>query len=255
MTQGRLSTSVSSALILYASVCVMYVLLASIYIIVVTELLPCLFISEEERTELSGLLLLDPTWLFDIMKNVVELDICSNVIEGNLIRQLRETGIAPKELLFECWSEYLQEPINESFHQMCLMMQAECLIHPIKLTPDQAVETFSAKGSSQQPTSQATSDTVTLNDENFNYLVPCKLPKKESEDYREWITFYFDFQKFLPEVIYHRLICLMMAVSQSSPSFDKPHLSKNVCHFSRIDRCRWKIELEVKFQRLKISVL
>lgn len=218
-----------------------------------TELLPCLFISEEERAKLAGLVLLDPTWLFHIMKNVVELDYRSS-IKGQLIRELRETGIASRELLQQCWSEYLCEPIEDSFNQMRLMMQAECLIHPIKLVPESSTDQPSTDASSElQSSPPKPADNKSL------YLVPSKMPDKVKKELASksprWVTFYFDFQKFLPEVIFHRVICLLLAVSQANPSFDNPYLSKSMCQFTRIDSCHWKVELQRKCQRLKISVL
>ena len=174
------------------------------------------------------------------MQNVVELDYRSS-IEGKHINQLRETGVASSALLKEACSGYFREPIEQSFHQFCLMLQAECLIHPIHsslplLTTGEAAST----------------------DEEQLYLVPGKLPDEMKEDPIEcsrWTTFYFDFQKFLPNELYHRLICLLLAELQLNKPLDKPYLSKTICQFHYIDECHWSIEFERAQHRLKISVL
>lgn len=196
-------------------------------------------------------MLLDPTWLFDIMQNIVELK-SSRSIKNKLTRQLDDTGIAPKDLLLKCWEKYLREPIEASFYQMRLMMQAEGLIHPIKRVSE------STEPSDEKSTPQEKSLTAAANEKKLQYLIPCKLPDKSKEEMVNctgWITFYFDFKQFLPEEIFHRLICKMLAISQACPSFDNPYLSKNVCQFNNIDDCLWTVELEGQSQRLKISVL
>ena len=207
-------------------------------------------------------MILDPTWLFDVMKNVVELNYRST-IEGKLIHQLSETGIASSDLLKEAWSEYLREPIEQSFRQMRLILQAEAVIHPIRIIPRSApLEQSSMKTDAclepQQPSEiPATSEATTV-DEKLEYLVPCKLPEeieKPPAKSSRWINFYFDFQKFLPVEIYHRLLCLMLTISQQKKSFDNPYLSQNMCLFKRIDKSDWCIVLEREHHRLKISVL
>ena len=208
------------------------------------------------------MVVLDPTWLIHIMMNVMELNYRSS-IEGKLIRQLSETGVASSALLKECWSRYLQEPIEQSFRQMCLTLQAEALIHPIRIIPESALEQSRSECvpslEAQQPSEipPTNSEAATTN-EKLEYLVPGKLPdkmKKEPVKCSGWITFYYDFRKFLPEEVYHRLLCLMLAVTQQKKSFDNPYLSQNMCLFKNIDDSDWSIEVEREHHRLKISVL
>ena len=226
-----------------------------------TEFLPPLFISKQEYAELEELVLLDPTWLIHVMMNVVELNYRSS-IEGKHLNQLRETGVASSDLLKEAWSGYLQEPIEQSFRQMCLMLQAEALIHPIRIIPKSALDqspSESVPNLEAQPLSTlSTTSEAAIAGEKLEYLVPGKLPEEIKEGpvkCSRWTMFYFDFQKFLPEEIYHRLLCLMLAVTQTKKSFDKPYLSKNICQFSNIDGVHLSIELESEHHRLKISVL
>ena len=226
-----------------------------------TEFLPPLFISKQEHAELEELVILDPTWLFHVMKNVVELNYRSP-IEGKLIRELSETGVASSDLLKEAWSGYLREPIEQSFRQMRLILQAEAVIHPIRIIPESVLEQSLSESDpnleAQPPSSGTPTSEAATVEEKLEYLVPCKLPdkiKKPPAKTPRWIPFYFDFQKFLPEEIYHRLLCLMLAVSQQKKSFDNPYLSKNVCLFKTIDKSDWCIEFESAKHRLKISVL
>ena len=219
------------------------------------EFLPPLFISKQEHAELEELVLLDPTWLFHVMKNVVELNYRSP-IERELVRELSETGVASSDLLKEAWSGYLREPIEQSFRQMRLILQAEAVIHPIRIIHESALEQ-SPRESVPKLEAQPPSKNPTA-DEKVEYLVPCKLPeeiKKPPAKSSRWIVFYFDFQKFLPEEIYHRLVCLMLSVSQRKKSFDKPYLSQTMCLFKNVDKIDWSIEFEREQHRLKISVL
>ena len=195
------------------------------------------------------------------MKNVVELNYRSP-IEGKLIRELSETGVASSDLLKEAWSGYLREPIEQSFRQMRLILQAEAVIHPIRIIPESALEQSPSESVSkleaQPPSKNPTTSEAATADEKLEYLVPCKLPeeiKKPPAKTPRWIVFYFDFKKFLSEEIYHRLLCLMLAVSQRKKSFDKPYLSQTMCLFKRIDKIDWCIEFEREKHRLKISVL
>ena len=186
------------------------------------------------------------------MQNVVELNYRS-LIEGKHINQLHETGVASSTLLKEAWSGYLREPIEQSFHQFCLMLRAECLIHPIRITPESAPEPEPQALSTCPASSEAASA-----DEKQLYLVPGKLPDKINEkpvECSRWTTFYFDFQKFLPDELYHRLTCLLLAEFQRNKSLDKPYLSKKICQFRRIHGCHWSVEFERAQHRLKISVL
>ena len=112
---------------------VVYVYYGVIQILLHSEFLPRLFISEAEHAELANLVILDPSWLIHVMKNVVELDYRSP-IKGEYIHYLHVTGVAFVDLLKKAWSDYLRDPIDHSFHLLCLVLQAQCLIHPITVS-------------------------------------------------------------------------------------------------------------------------
>ena len=106
------------------------------------------------------------------------------------IRQLLNHGLARQNFLKSLWEDYLDRSNQErSFQQLCLFLQAFCLIIP------------------------AISINISTNQESL-YLIPCKLQGKneppQSPEYpEEWIQFYFDFNGYLPAEVFHRLCCLL----------------------------------------------
>ena len=123
-----------------------------------------------------------------------------------------------------------------SVRQLCLIFQAYCLIVPVHC------EGMSAAGQL----------------ESQKFIVPCKLPFTIQDDriYKLsecFVTFYFEFHDFLPDEIYHRLICLAWKSSKVVRE-DKVgnRLSKRSCYFVNLERTIWLIEHE--YQRLKIMV-
>lgn len=109
------------------------------------------------------------------------------------LRQLLNHGLAKQSFLKQLWKDYLdrstQESQERSLQQLCLFLQAFCLIIP------------------------ASSVNITTNQESL-YLIPCKLqgkdePPESPPDIEEWVKFYFDFKGYLPAEIFHRLFCLL----------------------------------------------
>ena len=194
----------------------------------------------------------------------------------------------------ELWKEFLPETVNEeqSFHHLCTTLKAYCLIYPLNdntvsnsedrkeelpsysesakaklVTPDGAVLT-SIDGKGELPLSSQSLNTELPTPEkqtqssNDSFLVPCVLPEeikgRKDENHSNWVTFFFDFEKFLPEVIFHRFICQLIAVFQQNTSSRRQsplQFSKTWCRFNNIHDCNWKIELLRDLHRLKISVL
>ena len=183
-------------------------------------------------------------------------------VPKSLVRDLNARGIASCTLLKACWEEFTHTG-TISFQQLCLMLQANCLIYPVKSQPcPNRAESDPLPSSSQLPTPPAKSQTSPeVNNAEVFFLVPCKLPEKMCEtpntEYQlPWITFYFDFQKFLPMEIYHRLVCLMLAASDIEGSRKKRNAySSTCCLFYNIDSCKWKIELQENLHHLKVSVM
>lgn len=199
---------------------------------------------EKDRKLLRNLIILEPAWLISVMKIIMELNRKS---EGDrrLIIKLDDTGVASEELLRQKWANFYSESERgPSFHQLCLILQSYCLIFPLKgfLSPTEPVLDSSATG-------QITK----------SFLVPSKMPENAEEDEIDsdvpWVVFYFDFEKFLPEVIYHRLICIMLANADDCPTEEvKPKFSQSWSCFYDIEESHWKFEHQRKLHRLKVSI-
>jgi len=232
------------------------------------EELPTLFLEEWEQQQLADLVLLDPKWLITLMRIVMELEDGANDYTGEDLRDLKETGIARAVLLRDCWKEYHSTDNDVSFRQLCLMLQAYCLIYPVRgdvgrcfphptQSDNHKISTTTAAASHNLSHSQSVCGADTTAD---NFLVPCKLPQKDrmKKDHLPnlpWITFYFDFQGFLPVEVFNRFVCLMLARSQAKCTTSRlPEFSATCCRFYEIEGCNWKLEIEAG-HLLKVSVM
>ena len=175
------------------------------------------------------------------MKIIMELNRTSQGVRS-LIIKLDDTGIASEELLRQTWAGFYSESERgPSFHQLCLILQSYCLIFPLK--------GFQSPALTSSATGQITK----------SFLVPSKMPENAKEDEVDcdvpWVVFYFDFEKFLPEVIYHRLICIMLANADDYTSdYVKPKFSKSWSCFYDIEESHWKFEYQRKLHRFKVSI-
>lgn len=230
------------------------------------ERVPQLYLNEKEQKELANLIILDPSWLSKVMRVVVELDPDEYDGDRKPASRLKREGIASKDLLLNLWKEFLPEATdsNKSFHHLCTILKAYCLIYPlndstISNSEEDDKDEQSSNTSSSNAESVLSEKPTTISDDKF--LVPCILPKdvngRKDDNHLPWVTFYFDFEKFLPEVIYHRFICRLLANYQETTSSRRtpPQFSKTWCRFNGIHECNWKIELLRDLHRLKISVL
>ena len=231
------------------------------------EELPTLFLKEWEQQQLEDLVLLDPKWLITLMKIVMELEDGAVNHTGVDVRDLKETGIASDVLLRNCWKEYHATDDDVSFRQLCLMLQAYCLIYPIRGDVKLGMGSPSRSQSDNHEVSNTTSAAPSIFSHSQSacgadatadhFLVPCKLPEKVgmNEDHLPWITFYFNFQGFLPAEIFNQFVCLMLARSQAKHIHDQfPEFSATCCQFYQIEGCNWKLEVETG-HLLKVSVM
>ena len=192
-------------------------------------------------------MILEPAWLIGVMKVIMGITRSTPGDRSKIIR-LINTGIASDSLLREQWKGYFSESESSlSFRKLCLMLQAYCLIFPLKDLK-----------SNEEPESSLTSDVTSKPVTSF--LVPSMLPVIAAEDKVKcrvpWVHFYFDFEKFLPEEIYHRLICIMLAKSNDHSSEEmKPKFSKSWSCFYDVDESHWRFEVQQKDHKLKVSIL
>ena len=220
----------------------------------IAEHVPTLYLNEEERKELAELIILDPAWLSKVMRAVMELH--PSVFHGDrkLAVRLNKEGVASKELLMEIWHEFLpdSDDCSQSFHHLCSILKAYCLIYPLKENTVPNSESKSEELPSPSISSNFDSQSERQLVTNTKlFLIPCMLPestKRKDDSHLNWITFYFDFEKYLPEVLYHRFICQLIADCHTSPQ-----CSKSWSRFNNIFGCNWKIEL--LRDMLKIAVL
>lgn len=182
--------------------------------------------------------MLDPGWLMRVMKVILDLKTTKYEpeFETKLITNLEVDGIADLKLLKSRWKEFLSEAsCNIEIRHLCLMLKAHCLIYPVDST---------ATRSAQVPAQK--------------YIIPCKLRCKINMEKHKWVrcsaTFYFNFKKFLPDEIYHRLICLASSEAKPPDSHSNSYSSEK-CIFYGIMNTNWMIGIERIRHRLKIGVM
>lgn len=151
------------------------------------------------------------------------------------VTKLEKTGIADFDVFKECWKE-LESSSLITVHQLCL-------IYPIS----------SDGGGAEKPQ---------------EYIIPCKLPadicveKRILNMLKKHAIFYIDFCRFLPDEIYHRLICLLIDNTASTSRKVNPKKGLRSVYYSRrsiffhgVMDINWFIEMEQENQRLMITVL
>ena len=207
-------------------------LLCAIHIL--AEYLSNLFLGKEKEEkealvrDLRAVVVLDPDWLVKVMKVIMELKTTRKEpgVPSSLINELEMNGIADLKLLEHCWKKFVASPDVEMRH-LCLMLQANCLIYPVQPTSGNSVQ---------------------------KYIIPSKLPHDIDMSKYSWVsgcaTFYFDFRKFLPDEIYHKLICL---ASSEAKSPDSNCYSSKCCVFYNLSGTNWVMEMEE--DKLKIRVM
>lgn len=197
------------------------------------DFLSHLFLSVSGYEELSGLIVLNPGWLMEAMKDIVELDSKRAECDGlkrSDVNKL-ERGIVVSRVFDLYWKKFVSGASDIEIRHLCLIFQAYGLIYPLQ-----------------------------CRDGKLEYIIPCKF-KSEIENKRickvsEMCIFYFDFYKFLPEVIYHRLICLALKNRETQQQKKQGEygdcFSKNRCYLTNINGRCWLFQMEEETQRLKI---
>lgn len=187
-----------------------------------------LFVSPEEAEMISDLVVIDPKWLIGIMQIIVELPDNCPLITGEEQQKLKSGEISLevlKKLLDDPKDGILKSSVIDA-EKLSVVLQAYCLIH----------------------STSEMSDTK-------RFIIPSMLPRAlPSHKIKRWdAEFYFDFERFLPIQVFHRLICMLMAAAQKSNRYDYV-LSQSLSFFPKIGQCMWKVELESSEHRIKISV-
>ena len=169
-----------------------------------------------------------------MMKVIMELSTKKEVkLSTQQILKLVQEGVADSQVLEACWRKFVPPsdvPSLITTEHLSLLFKAYGLIHPLLSHADPA-----------------------------EFLIPSKLPEeiKDSTICRmveQYTPFYFDFNGFLPDVVYHRLVCLMSTISEPLHPDVHNHYSKQRCFFSGIMGTNFITEMDESKQRLRIRV-
>ena len=172
------------------------------------------------------------------------------------VQTLEDEGIADVEVLNECWKKFVSvpgSPPDIEIRHLCLILQAYCLIYPVQST---LAECQDPTPPSQSPASIS----VSKKEKVQKYIIPCKLPDdlpecqvKKITNCR-WTTFFFEFEYFLPDEVYHRILCL--ASSEAKPPRKKCNVYSNKrCLYYGLFETNWIFKIEREKQRLKFMVM
>ncbi len=214
------------------------------------ESLPNLFLSEEERRALHGVILLNPQQLADAMKVLMKLHPRQTYpadIKRSAIQKVLKSGVASKSFLRACWADLLPDNRDELFTQLCLFLQAFCLVIPAKrINLDQG----NGEGQLQTP------------DQEEEYLIPSCLKLNESPlkcprvfQLEECTCFYFDFQGYLPIELFHRFICqFLLTQGKARASGCKGEFRHGHCQLTDTSGTEWWFEVLEGRHRLKLLV-
>ncbi len=191
---------------------------------------------------IQDLVILDPHWLIEVMRGIVEIDPtddCDGIASEHVLR-LESGGVASMELLTNYLKEFTSGSSDITLDQLLSILRSYCLIFPLQPGP-----------SSPEGADGGASYT--------EYIVPCKLPddlddKEVDIPERKCCVFYFDFCQFLPDEIYHRLMCLASAASNPG-MIKRSKFSKQRCVFYDLHGANWIIKLEREKHRMKFAFL
>ncbi len=198
-----------------------------------------LFLSEEDAKKIEELVIIDPKMLIEIMKIIMELSKDSDIILSGIEERNLQNGMISFAVLEKLCQQILKSGIVDAT-TLSVILQAFCLIYPTSGNDSQA---DSASCHSESPTNKC-------------FVIPSMLPELQDEELAQrslpWMEFYFDFEKFLPVEVYHRLVCMLMAAAQKRRG--KIRVSRFLCCFDGVHDCKWKVELEDLQHRMKISI-
>lgn len=171
-----------------------------------------------------------------VMKVIMELNTQHKVkgLKQERVLQLEQRGIADLELLSVCWNDFLSASDLASdsrfkidIHHLCWILQAHGLIYP-----------------------------VAIDGNDSKYIIPCKLRETPEEEcfLPDPSTFVFDFNGFLLEEIYHKLICLV-SKDAKPPLGSKNLYSHKKCKFFNFLDTNWIMEMDPQNHKLIFGVM
>ena len=185
-------------------------------------MLKSLFLEEQEKDLISEVILIEPKWLVAIMKKVMEVSLSHSTLSNTDIDTFLKTGMANSEFLYELWQEDHKGNDNQ-FQIICLLVRAYGLMQTIKSPVSNCVQ----------------------------FMFPCLL-KQEEQILTNGYTFYFDFNAFLPQEVFHCLICLVIKKFKEVPGCSPPKFSAITCIWHCFKGYDWYIQCLSKEHRLKV---
>ena len=183
-----------------------------------------IFLEESEKRQISTVILIEPRWLISIITKVMEVQMSSCTLKNTEIHILKTTGMVKCESLYELWKDDHKGDDNQ-FQIICLLMQAYGLMQAIK---------------------------PNIGSNHIQFMIPCMLSQRELPCPNEGYTFYFDFKGFLPQEVFHCLICMVIKKSHEVPSCNPPSFSANKCIWYWFKGYYWSIQLLSQEHRLKV---
>ena len=243
----------------------MYISSISLYLycLLPVEKHPALYLTDEEKKKLDDLVLLDPSWLTKMMRNVMELKPGKgSELPNDEKLEIEKTGCAKLSTLKKaCWRELSEV----DFANLILMLQSFCLIFPL---PPSEVPPSATSGSIPESSSQNQTNTVLDHSQSEGqpsskldtfYLIPsklslCPLGQHCNKKFKANFSFVFDFGGFLPEQVYHRLLCLMLKTQSKNSSLkSKGEFTAKYFIIKDVEKCNWMVEKV--HCKLRVSVL
>ena len=210
-----------------------------------TEFLPRLFLQEDCYKKLLDFIVLDSQWLMTVMKVIMELTVKNDIadLSPTQVQKLETEGVADFDVFKACWDKFLPTPCAIEIRDLVLIFQAYCLVYPIHSMPK-----YSTCSQPELTGSQP---------EVCKYIIPCKLPgvicrRDVHRRSKKFSAFYIDFLQFLPNEIYHCLICLASSHCKVRVNAERNGYSKKGCFFVNLHETNWLIKMEQEQQQLKI---
>ena len=220
--------------IIYPGECVcmnIYIFFLSLTLLrIITGALSSLFLNDEDKKQLGNVILINPQWLIDLMKDLMEVKLSRTTCSNKEIHQLQTSGKTTASCLKSCWQKQFDEHVYK-------FMQAYGLICPIN-APSTHYDTSSV---------------------NESYLVPCMLPDEiirpdgTPRPTLDGSYFVFDFKSFLPEEVFFRFICLALKKTQEA-GIPNPLYSRKRCVIFKMNNCHWDITFNREKHIFQVTV-
>ena len=174
------------------------------------------------------------------MKKVMEVKMSHFVVRNTDIVQLLTTGRTTADVLFKLWQDD-HDGSDDQFQLICLLIRAHGLM--------QAIKPSAMSDSHELPVPELSLGTSYLS--RMEFLVPCMLSERKHLNF-EGYTFYFDFKGFLPQEVFHCLICLVIKKCREVPDHYPPKYWADECIWYCMKEYDWSVQVLNGEQRLKI---